>query len=118
MGIISHMKLTQLRNFTAPIAPVPIDPPRDAYLSALLLPARRRRARLPRVAGLDFQDTQPSIRDSRSTPSFFVDAVNLPSLPEPAGPARRFSDALVFAIALAAAIGVAGLFGLLHLLRA
>ena len=49
--------------------------------------------------------------------SFFVDSVNDPGPQESARPARRYSDVLIFVIALATAIGAAGSFGLLQLLR-
>lgn len=49
--------------------------------------------------------------------SFFVDSVNDPAPQESARPARRYSDVLIFVIALATAIGAAGPFGLLQLLR-
>ena len=57
------------------------------------------------------------VRSSSSSSSFFVDSVNDPAPQESAGPARRYSDVLVFVIALATAIGAAGPFGLLQLLR-
>ena len=51
--------------------------------------------------------------------SFFVDSTGYSALTdrEPPRARRSVSEVTLFAIALAAAVGIAGVFGLLHLLR-
>jgi len=49
--------------------------------------------------------------------SFFVDSIGDAAWQEPVDRARRFSEMLIFVIALATAVGAAGVFGLLQLLR-
>jgi len=46
---------------------MPIAPKRELRLAAWLLALSRRWARPPRADALDFQDTQPSIRDTGPT---------------------------------------------------
>lgn len=63
---------------------------------------------------------RPWRRTARFPPSrgssFFVDSIGDAVGQEPVEPQRRFTESLTFAIALATAVGVAGLFGLLQLL--
>lgn len=57
--------------------------------------------------------TAPASRPRGS--NFFVDSIGVPDWQEPLDTGRRLSEALIFAIALATALGAAGLFGLLQL---
>lgn len=57
------MKLTQVFQITAPKAPTTSEPSGDASWRALLTHARRRWAWPPRADAVEFQETQPSVRD-------------------------------------------------------
>jgi hypothetical protein len=48
--------------------------------------------------------------------NFFVDSIGEPARQQPVETEHRLSEVLIFAIALATAIGAAGVFGLLRLL--
>ena len=62
------MKLSRVFHAAAPRAPVALArQPALRRLATLLFAVRRRWALLPRVEALDFQDTQPAIRETGST---------------------------------------------------
>lgn len=63
------MNLTRIFHFALPRAPVPIAPSRDPGWVARLRAAHRRWRRAAPIDGVDFQDTQPSIRDTGPTPT-------------------------------------------------
>jgi len=68
LGIISHMKSMWRFHFMLPMAPKPVALPREPRLAGWTLRLRSPGARPARGDASDFQDTQPSIRDTGFMP--------------------------------------------------